>query len=83
MLEMYNSRKKWLPKVEKFLLKAECFLEGFESGCYVKPAIAEADNAFEIVQHETLLLYLIKIFGNGENAIASSKQVAQVIIVYR
>jgi aldehyde dehydrogenase (NAD+) len=28
--------------------------EGYESGCYVKPAIAEADNSFEIVQHETL-----------------------------
>jgi aldehyde dehydrogenase (NAD+) len=27
--------------------------EGYESGCYVKPAIAEA-NSFEIVQHETL-----------------------------
>jgi aldehyde dehydrogenase (NAD+) len=29
--------------------------EGYESGCYVKPAIAEAENSFEIVQHETLL----------------------------
>jgi aldehyde dehydrogenase (NAD+) len=28
--------------------------EGYESGCYVKPAIAEANNSFEIVQHETL-----------------------------
>ena len=27
--------------------------EGYESGCYVKPAIAEAKNEFEIVQHET------------------------------
>ena len=27
--------------------------EGFESGCYVKPAIIEAENHFEIVQHET------------------------------
>ncbi|MFT4832930.1 MAG: aldehyde dehydrogenase (NAD+), partial [Psychroserpens sp.] len=27
--------------------------EGYESGCYVQPAIAEADNSFEIVQHET------------------------------
>jgi aldehyde dehydrogenase (NAD+) len=28
--------------------------EGYESGCYVKPAIAEANNSFEIVQHEPL-----------------------------
>jgi aldehyde dehydrogenase (NAD+) len=31
--------------------------EGYESGCYVKPAIAEANNSFEIVQHETFALY--------------------------
>jgi aldehyde dehydrogenase (NAD+) len=36
--------------------------EGFESGCYVKPAIFELENHFEIVQHETFapILYLIK-----------------------
>jgi aldehyde dehydrogenase (NAD+) len=36
--------------------------DGFESGCYVKPAIFEAENHFEIVQHETFapILYLIK-----------------------
>ncbi|GAB3236616.1 aldehyde dehydrogenase family protein [Algoriphagus aestuariicola] len=36
--------------------------KGFESGCYVKPAIFEAENHFEIVQHETFapILYLIK-----------------------
>lgn len=36
--------------------------EGFESGCYVKPAIYEAENNFKIVQHETFapILYLIK-----------------------
>ncbi|GMQ27350.1 aldehyde dehydrogenase family protein [Algoriphagus sp. oki45] len=35
---------------------------GFESGCYIKPAIYEAENHFEIVQHETFapILYLIK-----------------------
>ncbi|MFN3999496.1 aldehyde dehydrogenase family protein [Algoriphagus sp.] len=35
---------------------------GYESGCYVKPAIYEAENHFEIVQHETFapILYLIK-----------------------
>lgn len=36
--------------------------EGFESGCYVKPCIAEAEPHFEIVQHETFapILYLLK-----------------------
>jgi aldehyde dehydrogenase (NAD+) len=35
---------------------------GFESGCYVKPCIAEVENHFAIVQHETFapILYLIK-----------------------
>jgi aldehyde dehydrogenase (NAD+) len=36
--------------------------EGYESGCYVKPAIAEAKNHFQIVQQETFapILYLLK-----------------------
>jgi aldehyde dehydrogenase (NAD+) len=36
--------------------------KGFESGCYVKPAIAEVKNDFAIVQQETFapILYLIK-----------------------
>jgi len=36
--------------------------EGFESGCYVKPCIAEVRNDYEIVQHETFapILYLVK-----------------------
>jgi aldehyde dehydrogenase (NAD+) len=36
--------------------------KGYESGCYVKPAIAEVKNEYEIVQHETFapILYLIK-----------------------
>ncbi len=36
--------------------------KGYESGCYVKPAIAEVENHFEIVQQETFapILYLIK-----------------------
>ncbi|MEQ8625031.1 MAG: aldehyde dehydrogenase family protein [Vicingaceae bacterium] len=34
----------------------------FESGCYVKPAIAEVKNEWDIVQHETFapILYLMK-----------------------
>jgi aldehyde dehydrogenase (NAD+) len=36
--------------------------KGFDSGCYVKPAIAEVKNHFAIVQQETFapILYLIK-----------------------
>lgn len=53
--------------------------EGYESGCYVKPAIAEADNSFEIVQHETFapVLYLLKYSGSVENAIEVQNGVAQ------
>lgn len=53
--------------------------EGFESGCYVKPAIAEVENHYEIVQHETFapILYLIKYSGNVENAIELQNGVAQ------
>ena len=36
--------------------------KGYESGCYVKPAIAEVDAGFEIVQQETFapILYLLR-----------------------
>ena len=53
--------------------------EGYESGCYVKPAIAEAENSFEIVQHETFapVLYLLKYSGDVSNAIAIQNGVAQ------
>jgi len=53
--------------------------EGFESGCYVKPAIAEAKPEFKIVQHETFapVLYLLKYSGEVENAIDIQNKVAQ------
>ncbi|MES2573395.1 MAG: aldehyde dehydrogenase family protein [Bacteroidota bacterium] len=53
--------------------------EGYESGCYVKPAIAEAENSFEIVQQETFapVLYLLKYSGSVENAIEIQNRVAQ------
>jgi aldehyde dehydrogenase (NAD+) len=53
--------------------------EGFESGCYVKPAIAEAQPHFEIVQHETFapVLYLLKYSGGVENAIEIQNGVVQ------
>lgn len=52
--------------------------EGYESGCYVKPAIAEAKNEFEIVQHETFapILYLLK-YSTMDEAIAIQNGVVQ------
>lgn len=52
---------------------------GFESGCYVTPVIAEAENHWEIVQEETFapILYLIKYRGGVENAIELHNAVPQ------
>jgi aldehyde dehydrogenase (NAD+) len=52
--------------------------EGYESGCYVKPAIAEVENSFQIVQHETFapILYLIK-YKTIQEAIAYQNGVKQ------
>jgi aldehyde dehydrogenase (NAD+) len=52
--------------------------KGYESGCYVKPAIAEVKNSFEIVQQETFapILYLIK-YKTLEEAIALQNGVKQ------
>lgn len=51
---------------------------GFESGCYVKPCIAEAKNEYEIVQHETFapILYLMK-YKTLDEAIAMQNGVPQ------
>ena len=53
--------------------------EGYESGCYVKPAIAEAKPEFKIVQHETFapVLYLLKYSGDVHNALEIQNGVAQ------
>ena len=52
--------------------------KGFESGCYVKPCIAEAKNNFAIVQHETFapILYLMK-YKTLDEAIALQNGVPQ------
>ncbi|MXV38414.1 aldehyde dehydrogenase family protein [Flavobacteriaceae bacterium Ap0902] len=53
--------------------------EGYESGCYVKPAIAEAENTFDIVQEETFapILYITKYSGDIQNAIDIQNGVRQ------
>ncbi|MCJ8290727.1 MAG: aldehyde dehydrogenase family protein [Crocinitomicaceae bacterium] len=52
---------------------------GYESGCYVKPAIIEAKNEMQIVQHETFapILYIMKYSGDVENAIKIQNNVPQ------
>ncbi len=52
--------------------------KGFESGCYVKPCIAEAKNSFKIVQHETFapILYIMK-YKTMDEAIALQNGVPQ------
>ncbi len=51
---------------------------GYESGCYVKPCIAEAQNHYQIVQHETFapILYVMK-YATLEEAIAIQNGVPQ------
>ncbi|MBK8562248.1 MAG: aldehyde dehydrogenase family protein [Saprospiraceae bacterium] len=51
---------------------------GYESGCYVKPCIAEASNDMAIVQHETFapILYLLK-YKDLDEAIAIQNGVPQ------
>jgi len=53
--------------------------EGFESGNYVMPCIAEAKNDFKIVQEETFapIVYLIKYSGDVMNAIEIQNDVPQ------
>ncbi len=53
--------------------------KGYESGCYVKPAIVEAENHFPIVQEETFapVLYLIKYSGGVSEAIKLHNGVVQ------
>ncbi|MEP7253324.1 MAG: aldehyde dehydrogenase family protein, partial [Ginsengibacter sp.] len=52
--------------------------KSFESGCYVKPCIAEVTNDMEIVQHETFapILYLMK-YKSLDEAITMQNDVPQ------
>ncbi|WP_320111982.1 aldehyde dehydrogenase family protein [Draconibacterium orientale] len=52
--------------------------EGYESGCFVTPAIAEVENHYEIVQDETFapLLYMIR-YSDLEEAIRIHNDVPQ------
>ena len=63
----------------KFIVEGEVLQgSGFESECYVRPCIAEADHTFEIVQHETFapILYLMK-YKTLDQALAMQNDVVQ------
>ncbi len=53
--------------------------EAYESGCYVKPAVIEAENSYSIVQEETFapILYVMKYSGGVDNAIKLQNGVRQ------
>ena len=80
-VEMYNAALDQVVEEGGNLLVKGGSLEGsgYESGCYVKPAIAEAKNSYQIVQHETFapILYLLKYSGEVENAIEIQNGVVQ------
>jgi len=64
-----------IPVVEGGVLTGDAYA----SGCYVKPAIFEAKNEYNIVQTETFapILYLIKYSGSVEEAIEIQNGVPQ------
>ena len=79
-VEMYlNSIEKCKQEGGNFLVEGgQLNGDGYESGCYVKPCVAEAQPNFEIVQHETFapILYLLK-YKTLEEAVAIQNGVPQ------
>lgn len=78
--------KMYLDSIEKCKAEGGKFIveggvlngDGYESGCYVRPCIAEAKPGFKIVQHETFapILYLLK-YKTIEEAINIQNEVPQ------
>lgn len=78
--DFLNAQKKVKEEGGKIIFGGEVLEgKGYESGCYVKPAIAEVENHYQIVQEETFapLLYLIKYSGEVNNAIELQNNVVQ------
>lgn len=79
-VESYESAlKKIIAEGGKAIVSGETLSgAGYESGCYVKPAMYEVNNEYEIVCHETFapILYLIK-YKELEEAIAMQNDVPQ------
>ena len=79
-VNMYlDAIKKCKAQGGKFIVEGEVLKgDGYESGCYVKPCIAEVEPDYEIVQQETFapVLYLLR-FKNLDEAIAIQNGVPQ------
>jgi aldehyde dehydrogenase (NAD+) len=79
-VEMYEAAiEKCKNEGGKFIVEGEAFAgDGYESGCYVRPAIAEVAPHFQVVQHETFapILYLMK-YKTLDEAIAIQNGVPQ------
>jgi len=78
--EFRNALKKVVEEGGKIIFGGEVLSgAGYESGCYVVPAIVEAENHYAIVQEETFapILYLIKYKGEIQNAIDLQNGVVQ------
>ncbi|HXB40859.1 MAG TPA: aldehyde dehydrogenase family protein [Bacteroidia bacterium] len=81
-----DSVKNYLGAIERAIAEGAKILipggvlegKGYESGCYVKPCIIEAENSFSIVQHETFapVLYIMK-YKSVDEAIAMQNDVPQ------
>jgi aldehyde dehydrogenase (NAD+) len=79
-VEMYNKALEAVDEVGGTIIVEGGVLngDGYESGCYVKPAIAEAKNHYAIVQQETFapILYLLK-YSSLDEAIEIQNDVPQ------
>lgn len=79
-VKMYQNAIEQITKQGGTILREGGVLEGegYESGCYVKPVIAEASNDMQIVQEETFapILYVMK-YKTIEEAIALQNGVVQ------
>lgn len=79
-VKMYEQAvKACLQEGGNFIVEAKVLEgDGFESGCYVQPCVAEAQPHYAIVQHETFapILYLLK-YSTIEEAIAIQNGVPQ------
>ncbi len=74
----FNALEKVQAEGGKLIIGGEKAEAGMD-GCYVKPAIVEAENHYHMVQEETFapILYLLKYDGDIDNAIAIQNNVRQ------
>ncbi len=78
--EFKHALKQVVQEGGKIIFGSEVLIgEDYESGCYVKPAIVEAENHYKIVQEETFapILYLIKYKGDVQEAVELQNGVVQ------